>query len=460
MPDVSLGISSTEGTLARLLYDSFGGSLASATSVFAHFSFDDWKIAAQTLEMSRLGTIWILNMSLPTDVGQMDIAFTDGAGTWDNNSGNNYHLAIKAAANPEEWRMGGEHHRRIAVVGDFDPSPEGIAIANAIHALTPDYVLTAGDNLYSPITSYDVAVGSMYARYINPYSGAYGPGSLDINRFFPIPGNHDYTDPPGGIADYLAYMPIPSLYYHQRLTERIHIFMADSNPWQPDGIAIGSVQYNYFEAAAAASDARWKLFCIHHDPYTTSAIHGPTTALRWPFAEWGVDIVFGGHNHHYERLETGGVQYCVTGGGGKSLYRFQAVPGDPMSILRHNMAYQAMYLDIAPFSLRGHSFMADGTVFDEFLITKTQDNAVLTADLLEIKDQIETVFASPGTVWLENRHKNNISLDISLRLAIGYPVPGPGETVDGLMAAGIYGMYEMDATQASVLYAMLFRVTS
>ena len=38
------------------------------------------------------------------------------------------------------------------------------------------------------------------------------------------------------------------------------------------------------------------------------------------FEQYGVDIVFSGHNHSYERSVVNGITYVVTGGGGAPLY--------------------------------------------------------------------------------------------------------------------------------------------
>ena len=44
----------------------------------------------------------------------------------------------------------------------------------------------------------------------------------------------------------------------------------------------------------------------------------------------GVDVVFSGHDHIYQRGEHGGLRYIVSGGGGASLYAVRCgVPGKP-----------------------------------------------------------------------------------------------------------------------------------
>ncbi|MEC7947939.1 MAG: metallophosphoesterase, partial [Myxococcota bacterium] len=79
---------------------------------------------------------------------------------------------------------------------------------------------------------------------------------------------------------------------------------------------------------------RWQIALHHQALYSTCTRHGSNESLResWGpiFEDGGVDFVFAGHNHIYERsvpirggVEVGadiGTQYVVTGGAGAPLY--------------------------------------------------------------------------------------------------------------------------------------------
>ncbi|MDX1747316.1 MAG: PKD domain-containing protein, partial [Halobacteriales archaeon] len=78
-------------------------------------------------------------------------------------------------------------------------------VANMVETLSPDVVITTGDNRY--INDIDYAVGQFYSGYIGNYQGSYGSGSA-INRFFPSVGNHDYSEV-GGIDVHLDYFSLP-----------------------------------------------------------------------------------------------------------------------------------------------------------------------------------------------------------------------------------------------------------
>ncbi len=205
-----------------------------------------------------------------------------------------------------------------AVLGDFgDGGPNEPAAAAMIHAWSPDFIVTAGDNAYGS-TTYDEAVGRYYSDWIGHYQGDHGPGS-DVNRFFPALGNHDFTD--AGLDHYLAYFDLPGAgyasssgneRYYDVVTGPVHWFMVDSYRAEPDGIEADSVQAAWLRDALAASGSPWNVVVFHHAPYG-STHHKGTATMRWPFADWGADLVINGHNHDYERFVVDGITYVTVG---------------------------------------------------------------------------------------------------------------------------------------------------
>jgi hypothetical protein len=47
--------------------------------------------------------------------------------------------------------------------------------------------------------------------------------------------------------------------------------------------------------------------------------------LRWPFKQWGVDLVLQGHVHNYERLNVNGLPVVTTGAGGGGLHQNKTI---------------------------------------------------------------------------------------------------------------------------------------
>jgi hypothetical protein len=62
---------------------------------------------------------------------------------------------------------------------------------------------------------------------------------------------------------------------------------------------------------------------------------------------------------------------------------------------------------------------------------------------------VSAAFEQPGVAFLENRHKNNITLHPSLRMAIGPPQPA------WMLGDGYFGIYELPNTPVTAqLYAL------
>lgn len=77
----------------------------------------------------------------------------------------------------------------------------------------------------------------------------------------------------------------------------------------------------------AARNATWRVAVIHAPPFS-SGPHGgdPNVLAKWAplFEKYGVDLVFCGHDHIYERSVKDGVTYIITGGGGAPKYAVDA----------------------------------------------------------------------------------------------------------------------------------------
>ena len=94
--------------------------------------------------------------------------------------------------------------------------------------------------------------------------------------------------------------------------------MIDSDSREPDGVTSTSKQAQWLQGALAASTSEFNVVMFHHPAYS-SGPHGGTTSMRWPFKQWGADVVLNGHDHIYERLNLDGLPYFVDGVGGASL---------------------------------------------------------------------------------------------------------------------------------------------
>ncbi|MBC6988861.1 metallophosphoesterase family protein [Hymenobacter sp. BT491] len=256
--------------------------------------------------------------------------------------------------------------QRFAAIGDYGYAgvPER-DVAELVKSWNPEFIITLGDNNYEQglASTIDTNIGQYYHQFIAPYRGSYGPGAA-VNQFFPSLGNHDtYTK--NGEA-YLRYFSLPGNgRYYDFVRGQVHFFVLNSTPDEPDGTSSVSTQAKWLKARLAASKSIWKVVYFHHPPYS-SGVHGSTPNMRWPFRAWGASLVVSGHDHHYERLQAGGLVYCVNGLSGRSIYGLT----EPLkeSQVLYNADYGAMLFDATSESLRFRFYTRARQLIDSYTL--------------------------------------------------------------------------------------------
>lgn len=251
---------------------------------------------------------------------------------------------------------------RYVVLGDYGwAGPAEQRVAEMVSALEPDYVFTTGDNNYpdGAAATIDQNIGQYFADFIFPYRGRF-PSRGTTNRFFPALGNHDWDT--GSTDPYRDYFTLPgNERYYDVVLGPVHYFAIDSDDREPDGIDATSAQARWLAATLRASSSSFNVVAMHHPPFS-SGPHGDTLPLQWPYREWGVDLVLGGHDHGYERLEIANLTYVVCGLGGAVPYSFgKAEVG---SLARYSAKHGVLLLEADAQTLRLSFINVDGDVID------------------------------------------------------------------------------------------------
>lgn len=196
---------------------------------------------------------------------------------------------------------------KFAVIGDFGtgdrPSYEIAAQMTALRARFPfEIVITTGDNILGRQNG--------PSDFADKFERPFGPLIRAGVRFYASLGNHDKPVdrqyPPWNMDGQRHYT------YAKR---NVRFFVLDTN--RPD-----RPQIAWIEQALRSSSEDWKICYFHHPLYSSAKQHGPTLDLRVVlepiFVRYGVDVVFAGHDHVYERLKPQkGIHYFVTGAGGQ-----------------------------------------------------------------------------------------------------------------------------------------------
>lgn len=195
---------------------------------------------------------------------------------------------------------------RFAVIGDMGtgeaPQYDVARQMLKTHATQPfDFVLMVGDNLY----------GSQRPRdFVDKFEIPYGPFLRMGIPFYAALGNHDEP----GNRNYPRFSMNGQRFYSVARGPA-RFFFLDSN-------FLDGPQLQWFEGALRDAAEEWKIVVFHHPIYSDGDRHGPNVSLRVALepllVRHGVDIVFSGHEHIYERLKPQkGIVYFIVGSSGQ-----------------------------------------------------------------------------------------------------------------------------------------------
>jgi 3',5'-cyclic AMP phosphodiesterase CpdA len=164
-----------------------------------------------------------------------------------------------------------------------------------------DFVIMLGDNMYGSERPQDFA-----SKFERPYAALL---ALKV-PFYAALGNHD--DP---TQRYYKPFNMNGERYYTFTKGDARFFALDSN-------YMDQPQLKWLEQQLAASNSRWKVAFFHHPLYSSGGRHGSATDLRALveplFVKYGVDVVFTGHEHFYERIKPQkGIYYFIEGGSAK-----------------------------------------------------------------------------------------------------------------------------------------------
>ena len=164
-----------------------------------------------------------------------------------------------------------------------------------------DRVIMLGDNIYGGQSPKDLD-----RKFSQPYKALLDAGVT----FYAALGNHDSQNnrnfPPfhmGGER------------YYTYAVKNVRFFVLDTDALDPK-------QQEWLQDALSKSQDEWKIVYFHHPLYSDGKTHGSDINLRVIleplFVKYGVNVVFSGHDHIYERITPQkGINYFVDGSGGQ-----------------------------------------------------------------------------------------------------------------------------------------------
>jgi predicted phosphodiesterase len=164
-----------------------------------------------------------------------------------------------------------------------------------------DFVIMLGDNIYGRKSPDDLA-----KKFETPYKALLDAGV----QFYAALGNHDDTN-----ERFYKFFNMNGQLYYTFTKGNIRFFVLDTNYMDPKQLA-------WLEKELPNAGSDWKICYFHHPMYSSGAFHSSSTELRLLleplFVKYGIQVVFAGHEHVYERIKPQkGIYYFTEGASGE-----------------------------------------------------------------------------------------------------------------------------------------------
>jgi 3',5'-cyclic AMP phosphodiesterase CpdA len=195
---------------------------------------------------------------------------------------------------------------RFAVIGDSGTGTKaqyetGEELAKSHERFPFEFVLMLGDNLYGRKKPEDFE-----RKFAIPYKPLLDTGI----KFYASLGNHDVP-----AEQFYKPFSMDGHRYYSFKKGTVRFFALDSNYMDPE-------QLKWLTEELQNSSDDWKIAFFHHPLYSSAAAHGSSKELREIleplFQKYGVQVVFSGHDHVYERvLPQKGITYFTEGSSGQ-----------------------------------------------------------------------------------------------------------------------------------------------
>ena len=215
-----------------------------------------------------------------------------------------------------------------------------------------DLVIMLGDNMYG---------GQKPADFVKKFEEPYRTLLGRRVKFQASLGNHDRPENVG----YELYNMNGQRYYTY-VRKNVRFFALDTT-------LMDRKQLDWLDAGLKDSREDWKICYFHHPLYSNASRHGASVDLRLLleplFVKYGVNVVFSGHDHLYERLKPQqGIYYFVSGAAGQ-LRKGNMEPSD-QTAASFDQDQSFMLVEVAGDEMFFESVSRTGRVVDSGLINR------------------------------------------------------------------------------------------
>lgn len=248
---------------------------------------------------------------------------------------------------------------KFAAIGDNGtgdrPQFEVAQQMTSAHSKFPfDLVIMLGDNMYG---------GQKPSDFVKKFEQPYAALLAANVKFQASLGNHDRPEN----ASYGPYNMNGQRYYTY-VRKNVRFVALDST-------LMDRKQLDWLDATLRDSREDWKVCYFHHPLYSNASRHGSSVDLRLLlepiFLKNGVNVVFSGHDHVYERLKPQkGIYYFVSGAAGQ--LRRGNMEASEQTAASFDQDQSFMLVEVAGLEMFFQSISRTGRVVDSGVIHRQQ----------------------------------------------------------------------------------------
>jgi hypothetical protein len=247
---------------------------------------------------------------------------------------------------------------RFLVIGDTGTGTEQqYELANVMTSYRQvfpyEFVLMMGDNMYGGERPEDFKLKfeNVYKQLLN-----------DKVKFYATLGNHDEAN-----QRFYEFFNMNGEEFYRFTKGNVSFYSLNSN-------YMDKRQLKWLEDELAKDTAEWKIMFMHHPPYSSGGKHGSSSGLREVvepiFLKYGVNAVFAGHEHFYERIKPQkGIYYFISGAGGK-LREGDVKQGSPLTEKAFDKDMSFMLLEVAGGEMHFQVISRTGQTVDSGMLKK------------------------------------------------------------------------------------------
>jgi len=167
----------------------------------------------------------------------------------------------------------------------------------------------------------------------------------------------------------------------------VHIIVIDQYDGDPNESSLGAEQLEWLENDLANTNKLWKFIILHEPGWSassTSKEHANNIDVQQNIqplcVQYGVQVVFNGHNHYYSHALKDGVHHLTIGGGGAPLHTPSYMSGGV--IVNAEATYHFAKIDINNMEATINIVRPDGTTVETINLFVQQDIESINSNII------------------------------------------------------------------------------